>query len=67
MGVLSYTLYLVHYPILNLAEKWSDNRLVVGVSALAISVVDRLCDAFAGGEADGKSAQEIRLAHVGGH
>lgn len=38
MGVLSYTLYLVHYPILNLAEKWSDNRLVVGVSALAISI-----------------------------
>jgi peptidoglycan/LPS O-acetylase OafA/YrhL len=29
----------VHYPILNLAEKWSDNRLVVGISALVISVV----------------------------
>ena len=39
MGVLSYTLYLVHYPILNLAEKWTDNRLVVGISALAISVL----------------------------
>lgn len=39
MGVLSYTLYLVHYPILNLAEKWSNNRLVVGVSALAISTL----------------------------
>jgi peptidoglycan/LPS O-acetylase OafA/YrhL len=39
MGVLSYTLYLVHYPILNLAEKWSNNRLVVGISALAISTV----------------------------
>jgi peptidoglycan/LPS O-acetylase OafA/YrhL len=38
MGVLSYTLYLVHYPILNLFEKWSDNRLVVGISALALSV-----------------------------
>ncbi len=39
MGVLSYTLYLVHYPILNLAEKWTDNRLLVGVSALAASMV----------------------------
>jgi len=38
MGVLSYTLYMVHYPILNLAEKWSDNRLIIGVSALAISI-----------------------------
>jgi peptidoglycan/LPS O-acetylase OafA/YrhL len=38
MGVLSYTLYLVHFPILNLVEKWSDNRLIVGISALALSV-----------------------------
>ena len=38
VGVLSYTLYLVHYPALNLVEKWSDNRLVVGVVAMAISL-----------------------------
>ena len=38
MGVLSYTLYLVHYPALNLAEKWSDNRIVVGAIALAMSI-----------------------------
>ncbi len=38
LGVLSYTLYLVHYPALNLVERWSDNRLVVGVIALSLSI-----------------------------
>jgi peptidoglycan/LPS O-acetylase OafA/YrhL len=39
IGVLSYTLYLVHYPVLKLAEGWSSNRLVVGLTALSISMV----------------------------
>lgn len=39
IGVLSYTLYLVHYPIINLIEKWSHNRFTVGVLALAISIL----------------------------
>jgi peptidoglycan/LPS O-acetylase OafA/YrhL len=38
IGVLSYTLYLVHYPALNLAEQWSNNRLSVGVVALTMSL-----------------------------
>jgi peptidoglycan/LPS O-acetylase OafA/YrhL len=38
IGVLSYTLYLVHYPALNLAEQWSNNRLAVGVVALTMSL-----------------------------
>jgi peptidoglycan/LPS O-acetylase OafA/YrhL len=38
LGVLSYTLYLVHFPVLILVERWSSNRLVVGVCALSISV-----------------------------
>ena len=38
VGVLSYTLYLIHLPILYLCQKWSSNRLTVGLLALSISV-----------------------------
>jgi peptidoglycan/LPS O-acetylase OafA/YrhL len=38
VGVLSYILYLVHFPILMIAQRWSDNRLIVGVVALSLSL-----------------------------
>lgn len=39
IGVLSYTLYLVHFPILKIVEGWSGNRFVVGFVAMSISLV----------------------------
>jgi peptidoglycan/LPS O-acetylase OafA/YrhL len=39
IGVLSYSLYLVHFPILKIVQAWSDNRLVVGFVAMSISLV----------------------------
>jgi peptidoglycan/LPS O-acetylase OafA/YrhL len=39
IGVLSYTLYLVHFPILKMVEGWSSNRVVVGFVAMSISLV----------------------------
>jgi peptidoglycan/LPS O-acetylase OafA/YrhL len=39
IGVLSYTLYLVHFPILKIVERWSSNRVAVGVVAMSISLV----------------------------
>jgi peptidoglycan/LPS O-acetylase OafA/YrhL len=39
IGILSYTLYLVHFPALILVERWTGNRLIVGVVALALSIV----------------------------
>jgi peptidoglycan/LPS O-acetylase OafA/YrhL len=39
IGVLSYTLYLVHFPILKIVEGWSNNRVVVGFVAMSISLV----------------------------
>jgi peptidoglycan/LPS O-acetylase OafA/YrhL len=39
IGVLSYTLYLVHFPILKMVEGWSNNRVVVGFVAMSISLV----------------------------
>jgi peptidoglycan/LPS O-acetylase OafA/YrhL len=38
VGVLSYTLYLVHYPCLKLANGWSSNRVIVGITALSMSM-----------------------------
>jgi peptidoglycan/LPS O-acetylase OafA/YrhL len=38
VGVLSYTLYLVHYPCLKLAAGWSSNRVIVGMTALSMSM-----------------------------
>ena len=38
IGVLSYTLYLVHSPILMVVQRWSDNRLIIGVVALSLSL-----------------------------
>jgi peptidoglycan/LPS O-acetylase OafA/YrhL len=38
LGVLSYTLYLVHFPCLKLAEGWSSNRVIVGMTALSMSM-----------------------------
>ena len=37
IGVLSYTLYLVHFPILLFMQRWFHGRLLVGVTALAAS------------------------------
>jgi peptidoglycan/LPS O-acetylase OafA/YrhL len=37
IGVLSYTLYLVHFPILLFMQRWFHSRLLVGVTALAAS------------------------------
>jgi peptidoglycan/LPS O-acetylase OafA/YrhL len=38
VGVLSYTLYLVHFPCLKLAEGWSSNRVIIGMTALSMSM-----------------------------
>lgn len=38
IGVLSYTLYLVHFPALTLAQRWTNSRLLGGASALLMSV-----------------------------
>jgi peptidoglycan/LPS O-acetylase OafA/YrhL len=38
LGVLSYTLYLVHYPSLVFMQRWFHSRLLVGVTALAASI-----------------------------
>lgn len=39
IGILSYSLYLVHEPVLVLCQKLSNNRLIVGLMALSISVL----------------------------
>jgi len=38
LGTLSYSLYLVHAPIIQLLQKRSHNRLLVGVAGLVISI-----------------------------
>jgi peptidoglycan/LPS O-acetylase OafA/YrhL len=38
VGVLSYTLYLVHYPALMLANRWTSHRVPAGAMAFAMAL-----------------------------